>query len=150
MTKYNPERAAQVWQRVRGETPPEAPSQELLQGLILEELNGAAAYLVLSRQIPGRDGVQLRRLFEQCHSQAVCLKGICTLVAGKRPLIRGTVPGKETPETILRICYGREMRCLAIYEQHTADPEYGPVFIRLADQKKEHCRLVLELIGRMK
>jgi hypothetical protein len=150
MTNFDSDRTTQVWQRVRGEAPPETLSQELLQSLILEELSGAAAYLVLSRQISGRDGMLLRRLFEESHAHAVCLKGICTLIAGKRPLIRGAVPEKTNPEIILRSCYGREMRCLATYEKYTMDREYGPVFTRLAEQKKEHCRLVLELIGRMK
>ena len=148
MTSYDPERVAQVWQRVRGETTPEP--QESLQALIMEELSAAAAYLVLSRQNPGKDSALLRRLFQESHSHGVCLKGICALMEGKRPQVRGLPPEKEPPERMLRRCYGREMRCLAAYEQRAGDREYGPVFTRLAEQKKEHCRLVLELIGQVK
>lgn len=148
MTSYDPERAAQVWQRVRGETTSEP--QESLQALIMEEMSAAASYLVLSRQNPGLDNALLRRLFQESHSHGVCLKGICALMEGKRPQVRGLVPEKEPPERMLRKCYGREMRCLAAYERRTGDREYGPVFARLAEQKREHCRLVLELIGKMK
>jgi len=42
------------------------------------------------------------------------------------------------------------MRCLAQYEARANDPEYGPVFARLAAQEREHCMAVLELIGRAK
>ena len=150
MTNYDPERVSQVWQRVRGDQPQEPTPQEPLQSLVMEELSGAAAYLVLSRQTAGKDSALLRRLFQESHSHAVCLKGICALVDGKRPQVRGTVPDKEPMEAILRKCYGREMRCLATYEKRTGDREYGPVFARLAEQKREHCRLVLELIGRLK
>ena len=30
------------------------------------------------------------------------------------------------------------------------DPEYGPVFSRLAAQEREHCLVVLEILGRLK
>jgi len=41
------------------------------------------------------------------------------------------------------------MHTLAAYEQRSADREYGPVFARLAQQEREHCRMVLELIGNL-
>lgn len=150
MGNYDAERVSQVWQRVRGEESREPVSQEPLQSLIMEEMSAAAAYLVLSRQTAGKDSVLLRRLFQESHSHGVCLKGICALMEGKRPQVRGMVPDKEPMEATLRRCYGREMRCLAAYEKRSADKEYGPVFARLAEQKREHCRLVLELIGRLK
>ena len=57
---------------------------------------------------------------------------------------------KAPVSTMLRRCYGREMRCLAQYEARANHPEYGPVFARLAEQEREHCRLILELIGNLK
>ena len=59
--------------------------------------------------------------------------------------LRRQAPADRT----LRRCYGREMRCLAQYESRANDPEYGPVFTRLAAQEREHCMAVLELIGKL-
>jgi hypothetical protein len=39
------------------------------------------------------------------------------------------------------------MRALKEYEALSQDPEYGPVFFRLAQQERDQCRTVLELIG---
>ena len=68
-------------------------------------------------------------------------------MTGDRPTV--AVPGTEIRrvETALRASYGREMRCLAHYQQRANDPEYGKVFEKLALQEQEHCRQLLELIG---
>ena len=39
------------------------------------------------------------------------------------------------------------MRSLKEYEALMDDPEYGHVFARLAEQEREHCRTLLEMIG---
>ena len=82
-------------------------------------------------------------------AHAACLKGIFNLVTGEKNGFRTPPTPQEAPEISLRRCYGQEMRCLAQYEERSADPEYGPVFSRLAAQEKEHCRIVLELLGRL-
>ena len=148
MEAYDPVKAAQVWQRVRGGQPAE-PVRETLLPLIAEEMADATIYLALSRQLTGRESEVLRRLFEEEQSHAACLKGIYTLTTGNRPVIRNTPPARESPELTLRKCYGREMRCLAQYEARANHPEYGPVFSRLAAQEREHCRIILELLGRL-
>lgn len=148
MESYDPVKAAQVWQRVRGGQPAE-PVRETLLPLIAEEMADATIYLALSRQLTGRESEVLRRLFEEEQSHAACLKGIYTLTTGNRPVIRNTPPAREPPELTLRKCYGREMRCLAAYEERMSDREYGPVFTRLAEQEREHCRLVLEILGNL-
>ncbi len=149
METYDPQQAARVWQRVREHAVPAESAQELL-GLISQEWNDAATYLTLSRRCQGSQSVTLRRLFEEEQSHAACLKGIYTLVSGQKPVIHTAMPAQEPMEATLRRCYGREMRCLAEYEQRAADPEYGPVFARLAQQEREHCMTVLKLIGSLK
>ena len=73
-----------------------------------------------------------------------------TPVAGAVPTPTVTPPvPQESPDRCLRRCYGQEMRCLAQYEARSTDPEYGPVFSRLAAQEREHCRIILELLGRL-
>ena len=77
-----------------------------------------------------------------------CLKGIYTLQGSGRPDIPSPPPLDKTPVSVmLRRCYGREMRCLAQYESRASDPEYGQVFARMAQQEREHCRQILELLG---
>ena len=136
---------ARVWQRVKGES--ESREKGLL-ALIAQEWTDAATYLQLSRRLSGKDSAVLRRMYEQEQSHAACLKGIYTLITGEHPTVRTLPMEQSDTESILRRCYGREMQCLAQYEARVHDPEYGQVFARLADQERDHCRLLLELLGR--
>ena len=149
MEIIDPAKAARVWQRVRGEMPAESPEQGLLE-MIARERTDASAYLQLSRKFQGKQSAMLRRMFEDEQAHAACLKGIYTLITGKQPTVQTVPLSQISPEQLLRQCYGREMQCLARYEQKSSDPEYGQVFARLADQEREHCRLVLELLGSIK
>lgn len=149
METIDPQKAARVWQRVQADDPTQHGEQGLLE-LIAEEWTDAATYLHLSRRFQGKESAALRKMFEEEQSHTACLKGIYTLITGTRPNVRNLPPAQGDPENILRRCYGREMQCLARYEQRSSHPEYGQVFVRLADQEREHCRLVLELLGNMK
>lgn len=149
MQAIDPAMAARVWQRVHADTPAENWEQ-VLQEMIAREWTDAATYLQLSRRFHGKESGVLRRMFEEEQAHTACLKGIYTLITGTRPKVRAAAPELEDTEQILRHCYGREMRCLAQYEQRISDPEYGQVFHRLAQQEREHCRLVLELLGNLK
>lgn len=146
METYNPELAARVWQRVQKESEPAQDPQWLFQ-LIAQEWTDAMIYLALSRRTQGKSSALLRRMFQEEQTHAACLKGIYTLMTGSHPVVRSTPPAQEPISVMLRRCYGREMQCLAQYEAHSADPEYGQVFARLAAQEREHCRMVLELLG---
>lgn len=149
MQSIDPAKAARVWQRVHAEVPKENWEQ-VLQGLIAEEWTDAATYLQLSRRFGGKDSGVLRRMFEEEQAHTACLKGIYTLITGSRPNVRARTPEIEDTEQALRRCYGREMQCLAQYEAKASDPEYGQVFSRMAQQEREHCRLLLELLGNLK
>ena len=152
MEVYDQEKAARVWQRVKGSSPSPAPAPNAqgLLGLIAEEWTDATTYLHLSRMFQGKQSAALRKLFEQEQAHAACLKGIYTLATGTRPATRAVPAPTEDPEITLRRCYGREMRCLAEYESRSDHPEYGQVFSRLAAQEQEHLRIILELIGSLK
>ncbi len=149
METYNSEKAARVWQRVHESTSP-LDNAGQLPALIIGEWTDAVTYLQLSRRYQGREAQLLRRLFEEEQSHAACLKGIYTLLTGEQVNHPSPPPPQEPTEVILRRCYGREMQCLAAYEQRTSSPEYGPVFKRLAQQEWEHCRTILELLGKLK
>ena len=146
METFDQKRAAQIWQRVQGEQPQTRPEEGLLE-LIARETEDAAIYLSLARSVQGRAVGILRKLYEQEQTHAACLKGIYTLITGKRANVAIPKLTPDTPENILRRCYGREMRCLARYEQRVNDPEYGQVFLRLAEQERDHCKMILELLG---
>ena len=145
MENFDAAKATRVWQRVQA-TQPEA---EGLPALIAGELEDAATYLQLARRLGGRNGQTLRQLGTAEHSHAACLKGIYTLMTGESINPRIPPLRQEEAARTLRRCYGREMRCLAQYEARANDPEYGPVFARLAAQEREHCMTVLELIGKL-
>lgn len=147
MDTIDPATAARVWQRVQG-TPAGEAARDLPE-LIAQEWTDAQLYLQLSRRLQGKESSILRRMFEEEQAHTACLKGIYTLVTGKRPAVKAVPVGQEDPERLLRRCYGREMHCLAQYEARTGDPEYGQVFSRLAEQEREHCRLVLQILGNL-
>ena len=139
-------KAARVWQRVQGEATVN-PVQGL-QSLIAEEWADAAIYLSLSRRLQGNAANILRKIGQEEQSHMACLKGIYALQGTGKPDIPAPPPVDKAPvSVILRRCYGREMRCLAQYESRSHDPEYGQVYARMAQQEREHCRLVLELLG---
>ncbi len=152
MQTYDPQKAARVWQRVRGESASPASEENPLPliELIEQEWTDATTYLHLSRQFEGKKSAALRKMAEQEQAHAACLKGIYCLTSGSRPAIRTAPPVRESAEITLRRCYGREMRCLAEYEARASDAQYGSVFQKLAEQEREHCRLVLELLGSLK
>ena len=146
MEVYDKAKAARVWQRVQGETA--ANPTQGLQGLIAEEWADAAVYLSLSRRVQGNQSAILKKMGQEEQAHMACFKGIYTLQGSGRPDIPSPPPLDKTPVSVmLRRCYGREMRCLAQYESRASDPEYGQVFARMAQQEREHCRQILELLG---
>ena len=149
MLPYDPEKAAQIWQRVHGQMSAGPDPSDLLP-LIAEEWTDAVTYLHLSRHFKGKESAALRRMGEQEQAHAACLKGIYTLLTGQQPKQHIPPAPREHPQTLLRRCYGREMRCLAQYQARTTDPEHGQIFARLAAQEQEHCHILLQLLGSLK
>ena len=145
MENYDPQVAQRVWKRVLdGPAREEMPQ---LQALIIGEWQDAATYLQLSRRLQGSAAQRLRKMFEEEQAHGACLKGIYSLVTGERPRVKAPPVSQDSVKAILRRCYGREMQCLAAYEQWSGHREYGPVFARLAQQEREHCRILLEILG---
>lgn len=149
METYDKQKAARVWQRVQNSIP-EDPTRGLA-GMIAEEWADAATYLTLARRVQGRESAILRKMGQQEQSHMACLKGMYTLLGAGRPEIPAPQPLDRAPiGLLLRRCYGREMRALAQYEARATDPEYGQIFARMAQQEREHCRQLLELLGSLK
>ena len=116
--------------------------------LLLAEKTVAEIYLALARQWGGREGGLLEKMAREAHAHAACLEGICVLVTGGVPDISPAPPEPSPLPALLRRCYGQAMRTLVTYEARREDHEYGPVFGRMAAQQQEHCRHLLELIGK--
>ena len=148
MEKFDSEMQQRVWKRVRGEA--QTPPPLGLQGLAAAEQNEAAVYLMLSRQLQGKEKATLRKLFEQEQAHAAILRGMHTVMTGQRISPRTLPPEPQTPELTLRKCYARKLKVLAEYESRTDDREYGAVFLRLAQQEREHCTMILEILGDLK
>ena len=139
MERIDPQKAARVWQRVQGES---GISEGLLKELILEESMTATGWRQLGRNRP-----KLEQMERECRERIACLRGICQLLTGKMPEVPRPAPAQMQPAAILRAGYGRLMKCLARYEALQEDPTYGPAFVPMAAQTREHCRAVLALLG---
>ena len=146
MKNYDSKTAARVWDRVQSTTPPAGDAQTVLN-LIAEEMLDATSYQRLARRLPPPQAAIARQLSQQEQSHAVCLKGIYSLITGRKALVPQPVISDDPPEIVLRRCFGREMRSLAHYESRQNDPQYGNVFRALSRQEQEHCHRILELLG---
>ena len=150
MNTYDPKKAQRVWERVQGTQEPEPkPVQMNLQAMIMNEWVTSATYLALARQVPPREMCILQRLAREDQGHGACLKGIYTMITDQEPVIKAPPITAGSVNLTLRKCYAALIKTLQEYERWSRDAEYGPVFQRLADQEREHCRLVLELIGRL-
>lgn len=144
MEGFDVEKAARVWQRVAARQVTDN-GKELLP-LIMGAWTAAAAYRSLAQRMGGRAGRMLRRLFEDERSAAACLRGLYMIDTGRVPEPYTPAPVQGTTDAALRKCYGWARQSLAQYEAHAADP----VFAKLAQQKREHCKVLLELIGSLR
>lgn len=140
MEHYDSDKAARVWQRVRGETQPERPTELVeLAGLAAEESALAVLYRQMAKHQP-----ELIRMSRDCGRASAILRGICAFQEQQ--------PGKAVPAAVnsrnwLRLCYGRTLRCMGEYEKLAGHPEYGCAFRHLAEAKREQACRLLELAG---
>ena len=146
MKNYDPHTAARVWDRVQNTAPPTGDAQTVLN-LIAEEMLDAATYTRLAKRLPPPQAAITRQLALQEQSHIACLKGIYTLITGRKAIVPPPTVSDDPPEIVLRRCYGREMRCLAQYESRQTDAQYGHIFRKLAQQEQEHCHRILEILG---
>ena len=146
MKQYDPKTAAKVWDRVQNAAVPAGDAQSILN-LIAEEMLDAASYARLAKRLPPPLAAIARQISQQEQSHISCLKGIYTLITGRKAIVPPPTVSDDPPDILLRRCYGREMRCLAQYEARQTDVQYGHIFRKLALQEQEHCHRILELLG---
>lgn len=146
MEKIDPQTARQVWQRVQAPAAPAQDAQTVLEMLRQTRRDGEACQQLM-RRMPERHRRRLRQMVNQERSHGDCLRGIYHLLTGQRPALLPVRLEAEPAEVALRRYYGGKLRLLGEYERWTADPQFGQVFARLAQQERELCRQTLELMG---
>lgn len=139
-----------VWERVQSRETAEMPQlkRDNLKALMYPAQENSAVYQSLSRQMSGRDGEKLRRLHQEEQKCIACIKGMCRLRGEQVKVPQLTAP-KEPARRALEKCYHREKKLWSEYEGRSADPEHGVVFGRLAQQAREHCVTIMEILGEM-
>lgn len=149
MQVYDAQKAAQIWQRVRGAECQTSPPQGL-NTLLMQTAAEADAYQKLSMRFTGSDRTILHKMAREAASHTACLKGICSLVRGAPPAVQTPPSTPESPEITLRKYYRIALQSLGEFETRSSDAEYGPVFAQMAAVKRIHCMRLLELLGRCK
>ena len=115
--------------------------------LMLESLTASDNYRRLSRCFSGWQAEALSRMTREAKAQGTCIGGICALVMEEPPALPPAIPDTGTVAVRLKKAYARALHLLAAFEGRSKDPEYGPVFQRLAARQQEHCRNILEILG---
>lgn len=138
MEKYDSRMAHRVWNRVWAE-----PETESCGHMMMGEAQALADYTKLQRQFP-----ELKPLAEDIRHHIGCLRGIRFLKDGVRPAPIAAKAREEPADTALRRCYAQSLKAAGEYAALAEDPEYGCIYAQLADTKRLHCRILLEIIGR--
>ena len=85
-------------------------------------------------------------LVKELEEQEAVLRGIGVLSTGHVP----TVPRLAEPTANLKGCYQHCLNRLDAWLLRSGDPEFAPVYARLAEQTRGHCHRILRLLGEEK
>lgn len=133
-----------IWQRVRSDG---AAVTDGLPGLASGALTRAALYNALARQLQGPGRGIFLSLQEEEQQCVRYLQGIYRLATGTKMQLASLPPSAEKLEPALRKCYGQSLKALALFDQRSAHPEYGPVFSHLAAKMRDNCCKIAGLLG---
>ncbi len=150
MNHYDPQKAAQVWQRVQQRTEETAALPQLdLRDLMRSEQYAAAVYAQLARQFSGRSAPLLWQLSQEAQEHLACLKGVQLLLTGESVSLSAPQIPRDSLGTALNKAYSRAYRNLRTYESLPAPQEYAPVFTLLAAENRRHCKTLAALLGNL-
>lgn len=153
MAQFHPEQVRRIWQRVQSGPAYEAreampvKTDSGIYSLVSREIHGKAMLLQLSGRFSGRNREALRKMAKQEHSHAAILRGMCVLTEEKVPAIPMPKQPSLSTAALLQRCYSQTLQNLREYENRTEDRQFGDVFQKMAEQEKEHCRILLALMG---
>ena len=133
-----------VWQRVLSRQ--EAPRGDL-RALELEALEAAAVYRHLLGSFQGKQQALIRQLYEGQQRAAACLRGLMRLsVSGLGKPVRLS-PSGESAGKALEKRYHSARHAMEAYMAWSVDGEFGTVFQRLAEERREECVLLAQILG---
>lgn len=158
MERFHSDQVRKIWQRVQSGmayTPEPAPPAEMYTGTGIPELiaRGQAEQVMLlqlSGQFSGKNREILRQMAKKAQSHTAILRGICAITEGALPKLQSPKPKNAPTAVLLRRCYGHCLQSLSEYTQRENDPQYGSTFQHMAEQEKNHCRILLALLGSLK
>jgi len=142
--KYDPQAAARVWQRVRGEKNEESGIG--LQTLVAWEKEAEAMLLWLSKRLPEK-GYPVQQMIADTRRHIACLQGIRQLSGEKPGTYSREKPLSGEPGMVLRKCYGHCLKVGAQYAARAEDETCGCVYADMARTKRRHCAMLLEILG---
>ena len=117
--------------------------------MMLSSRTAAENFRELARCFQGWQSQALFNMARESRAQGTCLAGILTLVTGEEYRPAPVPADTGILSARLKKAYRRALGLLSDCEAWAADPEYGPVFQRLAQRQQNHCRKILEIIGSM-
>lgn len=144
MEKIDPQVAAKVWQRVRGNEKPAEPVG--IQALVAREKETEAILQWLLRRLPEKS-YALQQLIADTRRHIACLQGIRQLNGEKIGAYSAGKPLSGEPVPLLRKCYSLCLQVGARYAARVEDEQYGGVFGDMARTKRRHCAMLLEILG---
>lgn len=155
MKQFDQEQVRRIWQRVQSGAAYEptktaeskAEAGWNLRDLIVYEMMEKETFLYLAKGLGGKNAAILRQMAKQAQSNAAILRGIGTMTEGKSPMVRLPKFTALSMGALLRRSYGQTLQLLAEYEKRASDPQFGSVFQKLKEQKQNHCRVLLALLG---
>ena len=150
MEQLDREMQKRVWQRVQSREPVQMPEMpgETLKSLLLTARENHAAYTHLQKQMGPNHRDMVNRLRQGSQRTIACLQGICRLRGETVKSFRMDA-GREDTRRALEKCYHRERKLCAAWEQRVVDPEFGMVFEKLGHLTREHCAILMELLGNL-
>ena len=135
-----------VWQRIHGT--PDADPVPTLMALAAGVAADGNTFLKLSKQWGGEGGVLLQ-LSRQEQAQVGCLKGICAMLR-EEPISISPLPQPVgSTAAMLRRCYANHLQRISQYRRLAQSEDYGPVFEKLLAEEQNHCRQIMELLGKL-
>ena len=146
MDQIDPAQAQRVWQRVKSGDAASAEVRALPRLLALES-EAWYTYTYLAKNTPLRDSRLLAQLRDQSQSQFHALAGLHLLTTGSRPPQNPQPNLRGNAEGLLRLCWRNRQQALALLEKAQVPPEFAFLLPLLRDRTREHCRMLLELLG---
>ena len=150
MEQLDREMQKRVWQRVQSREPEQMPQLPMdnIKPLILTAQENLAAYQYLSGQMGQRYRDTLTHLQRETQKSIACMQGVCHM-RGEQVKVPQIKAAREPGRRMLGKCYHRERKLWREWEQRISDPEHGVVFGQMANQSRERCGMIMELLGKL-